>query len=88
LCDSSSALGPNQFFSGTENFRKEINKTIKDNGRKKPSKTSYPQIITYKQIRAYLDEANFLGVAAEALSAAHETILPDYGMRIPANTAA
>jgi hypothetical protein len=34
----------------------------------------------------YLDEANFLGVATEALSAAHETILPDQPMGIPAHT--
>ena len=34
-----------------------------------------------------LNEANFLGVAVEALSAAHETILPDQHMGIPTHTA-
>ncbi|GJT14745.1 zinc finger BED domain-containing protein RICESLEEPER 2 [Tanacetum coccineum] len=37
---------------------------------------------------AYLDETNFLGIAVEALSAAHKTILPDDAMRIPTHTAA
>jgi hypothetical protein len=36
----------------------------------------------------YLDEANILGVAAEALPAAHEPILPDQPMRVPADPAA
>lgn len=36
---------------------------------------------------SYLNEANFFGVTAEALSAAHKSILPDNSMRIPANTA-
>lgn len=37
--------------------------------------------------RAYLDEADVLGVAAEALSAAHEPVLPDQSMRVPAHPA-
>jgi len=40
------------------------------------------------RLETNLDEPNFLGIAAEALSAAHKTILSDYSMRIPANTAA
>ena len=35
-----------------------------------------------------LDEANFLGVAAEALSAAHKPILPDQSMWVTTHTAA
>jgi hypothetical protein len=38
--------------------------------------------------RAYLDEADFLGVAAEALPAAHQPVLPDQAMRVAADTAA
>jgi hypothetical protein len=38
--------------------------------------------------RAYLDEANFLGVAAEALPAAHQPVLSDQAMRVAADTAA
>ena len=36
---------------------------------------------------AVLDEADVLGVAAEALSAAHEPVLPDQSMRVPAHPA-
>uniref|UniRef100_A0A0V0GR06 Putative ovule protein n=1 Tax=Solanum chacoense TaxID=4108 RepID=A0A0V0GR06_SOLCH len=36
----------------------------------------------------YLNEANFLGIAAEALSAAHESILSNNCMRITTHTAA
>ena len=36
----------------------------------------------------YLDEANFLGIAAEALSATHESILSNNCMRITTHTAA
>jgi len=36
----------------------------------------------------YLNEANFLGIAMEALPAAHKAILPDQSMRIAAHTAA
>jgi len=36
----------------------------------------------------YLDEANVLGVAAEALPAAHQPILPDQSMRVSADPAA
>ena len=36
----------------------------------------------------YLDEANFLGIATEALPAAHKAILPDQSMWIPTHTAA
>lgn len=39
------------------------------------------------QLDFYLDESNLLGVAAEALSAAVETILPDQSMGIPTHTA-
>lgn len=35
----------------------------------------------------YLNEANFLGVAAEALSAAHQTVLSDQPMGVPTDTA-
>jgi hypothetical protein len=38
--------------------------------------------------RVYLDEANVLGVAAEALPAAHEAILPDQTMRVATDPAA
>ena len=34
-----------------------------------------------------LDEANLLGIAAEALPATHEPILPDQTMWVPTNTA-
>jgi len=47
----------------------------------------HPLLLVQTSSSAVLDEANFLGIAAEALSAAHETILPDYGMRISTNTA-
>ena len=36
----------------------------------------------------YLDEANLLGVAAEALSAAHNPVLSDQPMRVPAHATA
>jgi hypothetical protein len=39
------------------------------------------------QLSTVLDEANVLGVAAEALPAAHEPVLPDQAMRVAANTA-
>jgi len=38
-------------------------------------------------LKRYLDESNFLGVATEALPAAHQTILPDDRMRVSANPA-
>mgnify|MGYP006913719574 CR=1 FL=1 len=37
---------------------------------------------------AYLDEADVLGVAAEALPAAHEPILPDQPMGVSTDPAA
>ena len=37
---------------------------------------------------AYLDEADVLGVAAEALPAAHEPVLPDQAVGVGAHTAA
>jgi hypothetical protein len=37
---------------------------------------------------AYLDEADVLGVAAEALPAAHEPVLPDEAVGVGAHTAA
>lgn len=37
---------------------------------------------------AYLDEADVLGVAAEALPAAHEAVLPDQAVGVGAHTAA
>lgn len=36
----------------------------------------------------YLNKANFLGIASEALPAAHQPILPDQSMRVTAYTAA
>ena len=36
----------------------------------------------------YLDEADVLGVAAEALPAAHEPVLPDQAMGVGAHAAA
>lgn len=47
-----------------------------------------PSLITQqssKCIKTNLDEANFLGVAAEALPAAHEPILSDQPMWVSAN---
>ena len=38
--------------------------------------------------QGYLDEANVLGVAAEALPAAHEPILPDQSMGVSTDPAA
>lgn len=35
----------------------------------------------------YLNEANFLGIAAEALPAAHQAILSDQPMGVPTDTA-
>lgn len=37
--------------------------------------------------RIYLDEANFLCIAAEALPAAHQSVLPDQPMRVPTHSA-
>lgn len=31
----------------------------------------------------YLNETNLLGIATKALSATHESILPDYRVRVP-----
>ena len=39
------------------------------------------------QTSYYLDESNLLGVAAEALPAAHEPVLTDQAMGIAADTA-
>ena len=39
-------------------------------------------------MQGYLDEANVLGVAAEALPAAHEPILPDQSMGVSTDPAA
>ena len=36
---------------------------------------------------AVLDKTNFLGIAAEALPAAHQTIFPDQPMRVSADPA-
>jgi len=36
----------------------------------------------------YLDEANLLGIAAEALPAAHKSVLPDQSMWVSTHTAA
>jgi len=41
-----------------------------------------------KLYRAYLDEADVLGVAAEALPAAHQPVLPDQSVRVGADPAA
>jgi len=41
-----------------------------------------------KLYRAYLDEADVLGVAAEALPAAHQPVLPDQSVRVSADPAA
>ena len=38
--------------------------------------------------QGYLDEANVLGVAAEALPAAHEPVLSDQAVGVGAHTAA
>nr|ACR35062.1 unknown [Zea mays]ACR36981.1 unknown [Zea mays] len=38
-------------------------------------------------ISAVLDEANVLGIAAEALPAAHQPVLPDQSMRVRTDTA-
>jgi hypothetical protein len=37
--------------------------------------------------QVYLDEANVLGIAAEALPAAHEPVLPDQTMRVDTDPA-
>jgi hypothetical protein len=42
----------------------------------------------WDEARVYLDEANVLGVAAEALPAAHEAVLPDQSMGVRTDTAA
>jgi len=44
--------------------------------------------IIITSVLAYLDEANVLGVAAEALPAAHQPVLPDQSMRVGADPAA
>lgn len=41
-----------------------------------------------KFMQKYLDEANFLGIAVKALSAAHQTILSDQTMRVSTHTTA
>jgi len=44
---------------------------------------SMPNLTLVAQlISAVLDEANVLGVAAEALPAAHQPVLPDQSMRV------
>ena len=45
------------------------------------------EITTTRGGSIYLDEANLLGVAAEALPAAHKPILADDGVGVPAHTA-
>jgi len=44
--------------------------------------------IIITSVLAYLDEANVLGVAAEALPATHQPVLPDQSMRVGADPAA
>jgi hypothetical protein len=39
-------------------------------------------------LSSYLDEAYFLGIAAEAPPTAHQSILPDYPMRVSTHSAA
>ena len=38
-------------------------------------------------LKANLDKTDFLGIAAEALPAAHQTIFPDQPMRVSADPA-
>jgi hypothetical protein len=42
----------------------------------------------FEGYRAYLDEANVLGVAAEALPAAHQPVLPNQTVRVGTDPAA
>lgn len=42
---------------------------------------------TSKGVHIYLNEANFLGVASEALTATHEAVLPDQSMGVTTHTA-
>jgi hypothetical protein len=39
-------------------------------------------------LNSYLDEAYFLGIAAEALPTTHQSILPDYPMWVSTHPAA
>ena len=39
-------------------------------------------------LNSYLNEAYFLGIAAEALPTTHQSILPDYPMRVSTHSAA
>jgi len=50
--------------------------------------TSYSMLPLRFPVLTVLDEANVLGVAAEALPAAHQPVLPDQAMRVAADTAA
>lgn len=51
-------------------------------------RTLITQFTLLKEKRSDLDKANLLGVAAEALPAAHETIFPNNSMRVSADPAA
>lgn len=42
--------------------------------------------LTQSSSKVHLNEANFLGIAAEALSAAHQPVLSDDSMRVPTHT--
>jgi hypothetical protein len=44
--------------------------------------------VVHENKDVYLDESNVLGVAAEALPAAHQPILPDQSMRVATHPAA
>lgn len=75
-------------FSGTarkkeNNCQNEI-RLKKQFNPKQSIKHNYP----WKTKGHYLNETNFLGVAAEALSATHEPILANQPMGIPAHTTA
>jgi hypothetical protein len=73
-------------FSGTARKKKICQNEIRLKNQFKPDhsiKHNHP----WKKDH-YLDEANFLGVATEALSATHEAILPNQPMGIPAHTTA
>ena len=48
----------------------------------------FRKLINGVAVSIYLDEANVLGVAAEALPAAHQPVLADQAMRVAADTAA
>lgn len=56
--------------------------------RSHPTKESPPSTGRNSDIHnvTILDKANFLGIAPEALSAAHEPILPKYSMGVPTYT--